>query len=310
MSRPGSIPSPAPASDRWPLATVIPQDQINLDATLLSGQAFCWRRDPEGRWHGWIGETPCRIEAHPEGYRVHSPASPARIERYLGLTLDLPTVIASFPADPWLAQATAFAPGLRLLAQEPWETLASFICSAVKQIPQIEQINQELRRRFGPQVAPGLHAFPSPAILAQAGEAALRACKLGFRARGLHQTARQLVAGEVDLQALRQLDTAAAREQLVRLSGVGPKIADCTLLFGYGRQDAFPVDVWVERVLRQLYFKGRKTRPERLRRFLRDYFGPHPGYAQQYLFHWVRTTRPAAAMGKPKTKAKARLKRA
>lgn len=309
MSRPRSIPSPALTPDCWPLAATIAKDRINLDATLLSGQAFCWRRDSQGRWHGWIGGLPCRIEAHPDGYRVHSSASPAQIERYLGLDLDLEEVIRSFPADPWLAEATAFAPGLRLLAQEPWETVASFICSAVKQIPQIEQINQELRRRFGPQVAPGLHAFPSPAILAQAGEAALRACKLGFRARGLHQTALQLVAGEIDLHALHRLETAAAREQLVRLRGVGPKIADCTLLFAYRRQDAFPIDVWVERVLRELYFKGRKTRPERLRSFIEDYFGPYPGYAQQYLFHWVRTSRPAAAMGKPKTKTKPRPKR-
>lgn len=291
---------------------MIGRERINLEATLRSGQSFCWNRDAEGRWHGWIGAVPCRIETgaggngDADGYRVHGALPVPAIERYLGLDFDLGQALASFPDDPWLAEALAFAPGLRLLLQEPWETLASFICSAVKQIPQIEEINRTLRAEFGPEIAPGLHAFPSPEALAAAGEAALRRCKLGFRARSLHIAARQIVAGEVDLAALHALPTAEAREQLIRLRGVGPKIADCVLLFAYGRHDAFPIDVWVERVLRQLYFKRRRVAPERLRKFVRDYFGPHPGYAQQYLFHWVRTARPEAAMERRKKRARPR----
>ncbi len=288
MARPRSTPSPA-----IPVA----RSRIDLDATLRSGQAFCWQW-ADGEWRGWIGDVPCAIAAEADRWQVRSlgPALPAAaVERYFGLDLDLEAILASFPDDPWLARARAHAPGLRLLAQEPWETLASFICSAVKQIPQIEEINRALRREFGVEVAPGLYAFPTPAALAEAGEAALRRCKLGFRARGLHETARRVAAGELDLARLHALSTAAAREALVGLRGVGPKIADCVLLFAYRRSDAFPIDVWVERVLRQLYFRRRRVAPERLRRFPAAHFGPHSGYAQQYLFHWVRTARPAEA---------------
>jgi N-glycosylase/DNA lyase len=296
MDRSRSIPSPVVA---------IARSRIDLDATLRSGQAFCWQRIDE-EWRGWIGDVPCRIVAERESYLVHGPGlEAAAVERYFGLDLDLEAIVASFPDDPWLKQAIAHAPGLRLLAQEPWETLASFICSAVKQIPQIEEINRALRREFGTESAPGLHAFPSPAALAAAGEMALRRCKLGFRARGLHETARQVAAGEIDLAALHALSTNAAREELVRLRGVGPKIADCVLLFAYRRGDAFPIDVWVERVLRQLYFRGRRVTAERLRRFPAAHFGLHSGYAQQYLFHWVRTARPPEAFP-PKTGTKKR----
>jgi N-glycosylase/DNA lyase len=101
-------------------------------------------------------------------------------------------------------------------------------------------------------------------------------------------------SGELDLAALRKMDTPRAREELMRCPGVGEKIADCTLLFAYGRQDAFPIDVWVERALRRLYFRGkRNATPKRLREFARSYFGPNAGYAQQYLFHYVRMNRGA-----------------
>jgi N-glycosylase/DNA lyase len=114
-------------------------------------------------------------------------------------------------------------------------------------------------------------------------------CKLGFRAKYLHATARRIDAGELDLLALEKMETPRAREELMKCDGVGEKIANCTLLFGFGRQDAFPIDVWVERALRQLYFaKKRNVTAKRLREFSQSYFGPNAGYAQQYLFHYVR----------------------
>ncbi|MDE1171569.1 MAG: hypothetical protein PW734_10235 [Verrucomicrobium sp.] len=296
-------------STPWRTVTRLSAADVNVDATLRSGQAFCWTRHREV-WEGWIGPAPCRIGA--DG-AVLGPAAlkEEAVRRYFGLDVDLDAALGTFPADAWLAEATLYAPRLRLLAQEPWETLASFICSAVKQIPQIEQINQTLRRRFGPpwKGAPGLHGFPTPAAVAEAGEAALRECRLGFRARSLHGTAARVAAGEVDLQALHALPTDAAREVLVGLPGVGPKIADCVLLFAYRRYDAFPIDVWVERVLRQLYFTRRRPDAARLRAFSQSYFGPYRGYAQQYLFHWVRTARPPAAMAPLRKPKKRRIKR-
>src|SRR6185295_4983848 len=124
--------------------------------------------------------------------------------------------------------------------------------------------------------------------LAALSEAELRACKMGFRAPNLLATARKVTNGEVALQGLQLMPCEEARAVLMNLAGVGRKIADCVLLFGYGFQEAFPVDVWVMKALRELYFPRRKPSAAQLRRFVETHFGPHAGYAQQYLFHYMR----------------------
>ena len=113
---------------------------------------------------------------------------------------------------------------------------------------------------------------------------------MGFRAPYLWSAARRVVAGEIDLNAIAKLNIIEAQAELLRFEGVGEKIADCVLLFAYGFPDAFPVDVWVQRVLTQYYFRNRRVRPERLRRFIATHFGTNSGYCQQYLFHHVRMT--------------------
>ncbi|MDE3068527.1 MAG: DNA-3-methyladenine glycosylase 2 family protein, partial [Verrucomicrobiota bacterium] len=128
-----------------------------------------------------------------------------------------------------------------------------------------------------------------PEKIADASEAELRACKAGFRAPHLLAAARQIAAGEFDLEKIRGLPLLEARAELLKLRGVGPKITDCILLFACGFDSAFPVDVWVERALRTLYFPRRRANPRRLRQFVATHFGPHAGYAQQYLFHYRRT---------------------
>jgi N-glycosylase/DNA lyase len=269
---------------------------FDLDATLSSGQAFSWRRGADENWRGWIGDHPCVAGLDGGRLFVHgSGLTDAGVARYFGLDLGLDKIFASFPADdPWLTRARAFAPGLRILRQEPWETLCNFICSSLKQIVQIAQINHDLRVAFGPKLRPGEHVFPPAAQLARVSEAELRSCKLGFRAKHLFIAARQIAAGEISLEHIATLPTPEAREELMRVRGVGEKVANCVLLFAYGRLEAFPIDVWVERVLRQLYFRNRRRiRPGALRLFSERHFGPHGGYAQQFLFHWIRND-PAA----------------
>jgi N-glycosylase/DNA lyase len=138
---------------------------------------------------------------------------------------------------------------------------------------------------------PANFSFPSPQRIATCSEADLRACKMGFRAPGLLNAARQIAGGQLDLEKIRALDYAAARAELMKLHGVGGKIADCVLLFGYGFDAAFPVDVWIERALQELYFPRRRASDKRLHRFAATHFGPHAGYAQQYLFHFMLTKR-------------------
>jgi N-glycosylase/DNA lyase len=134
-----------------------------------------------------------------------------------------------------------------------------------------------------------LFSFPTPQRLASCSEAELRACKMGFRAPNLLAAARQIADGKFDLEKIRRLDYGGARAELMQLRGVGGKIADCVLLFAYGFDSAFPVDVWIERALQRLYFPRRRASGPRLRRFAATHFGPHAGYAQQYLFHYIRT---------------------
>jgi N-glycosylase/DNA lyase len=276
--------------------TCLPVRDYDLAATVDCGQAFRWRETDAG-WEGVIGARWVRLRKDGDSIAAETMAEPGDwrwLVEYLQTDLDLAAVLATFPDDEPLRQSITACRGLRLLRQEPWECLASFILSSTKQIVQIRQIVELLCARFGaPLEAPAdarfTHAFPTATRLSLVSEADLRACKMGFRAPNLLAAARAVDSGQLDLTAVGQGTVDAAREQLMQLPGVGPKIANCVLLFTYGYQQAFPVDVWVMKALRQLYFPKRRPKPERLRRFVSSYFGPNAGYAQQYLFHYMRT---------------------
>jgi len=279
-------------------ACFIAARDYDLAATLSSGQAFRWTlRD--GAWEGVVGLRWVRLRQCDGGIEAETAAPVANwtwLADYLQSHIDLGSILLTFPDDEPMRASVAACRGLRLLRQEPWECLASFILSSTKQIVQIEQIVTLLCARYGAPLAVPVghepaHAFPSAERLAAASEAELRACKMGFRAPNLLATARRVAGGELDLRSLQTRSVTEARAALVALPGVGEKIANCVLLFAYGFQEAFPVDVWVRKAIRQLYFPKRHPTPERLRRFVATYFGPSAGYAQQYLFHFVRTGR-------------------
>jgi N-glycosylase/DNA lyase len=268
---------------------------FDLAATLQSGQVFHWHNH-QGGWAGLIGDEPVWIhQPSPDTLKV-TPGSRKLVSHYLGLDHDLTAITATFPAkDAPLKQAMTWCPGLRILRQPPWECLATFITSSLKQVPHIRQISLTLRQRFGHRVSmPGLPdqwTYPTPAALAAAGETALRACGLGYRAAFLHRTASDIAEGRFDLDAVAALTDPDALTALCRLHGVGEKIANCALLFGWQRLAAFPVDVWVERVLRQLYFPhDPDIKAKALRHFANTHFGPAGGYAQQFLFHYARVS--------------------
>ncbi len=271
----------------------LPDYPFDLGATLQSGQVFHWHPHQDG-WAGLIGDVPVWIAQPSPQLLLVTPGRAALVSHYLGLDHDLPALAATFPPDDLpLRRAMDWCPGLRLIRQPPWECLATFITSSLKQVPHIRKISLTLRHRFGqPRPAPGLPlqaAYPSPQALAAAGEAALRSCGLGYRAPFLHRTASAIAHGHFNLDAIASLPDPQARAALCQLHGVGEKIANCALLFGWQRLAAFPVDVWVERVLRQLYFPHQpETTARTLRDFARSHFGPAGGYAQQFLFHYAR----------------------
>ena len=267
----------------------------DLAATLDSGQAFRWEARA-GEWTGIVGRRWVALRQSEAGIEARTGEAVADwrwLADYLQVEADLAAMLASFPDDEPMRAAVAACRGLRLLRQDPWECLASFILSSTKQIVQIRQIIGELCRRYGAAVAVPAgeaagFAFPTAAALARVPEAELRDCRMGFRAPYLREAARRVAAGEVKLDALSWITLDAARAELTRLPGVGPKVADCVLLFSCGQPTAFPVDVWVMKALQQLYFPRRRVTLPRMRRFAATHFGPHAGYAQQYLFHYMR----------------------
>jgi N-glycosylase/DNA lyase len=282
--------------------TKIRAPDFDLEKTLDSGQVFHWQKVGDG-FVGTIGDLPVYVEQANEMLKVRfgRPPKPARepralpgiVTRYFALDHPLAEICDSFPKDPVMTAARDFCPGLRIIRQPKWECLATFICSSMKQVAHIRQISLALRKRFGEQRKIGdqlVYTFVSPKRLAQASEKELLECKLGYRAKNLRATARLVSSGQADLEAWSSLSDAELRKQLCALPGVGPKIANCVMLFAYERLRAFPIDVWIERVLRQHYFSGRKKMTaQRLREFSETYFGEHGGYAQQYLFHQARS---------------------
>jgi N-glycosylase/DNA lyase len=188
--------------------------------------------------------------------------------------------------------ARQFCRGLRIIRQPKWECLATFICSSMKQVAHIRQISLALRRRFGDKRKVDDHTvytFPAAQRIARVSENDLRKCALGYRARNLLMTARLVSLGKANLEAWSALSDTDVREKLCALPGVGAKVANCIMLFAYERLRAFPIDVWIERVLKQQYFPRKKRiTAQRLREFSETYFGEQGGYAQQYLFHHAR----------------------
>jgi N-glycosylase/DNA lyase len=270
-----------------------PPDASVLAEILDGGQSFRWAQAPDGVWTGAWAEFNARLRLTPRGDRLQWSAPAAQVEtthlalrRYLDADRDARLLADALPwrSDSHLALAMQTFPGLRILRQPFGEALLCFICSAAKQIVQIKQMAAALAELNQSS------ALPTWTELNEFSEAQLRACKLGFRARYVHQTAKFIAAHPGWLEQTEALPYAEAKARLLHLPGVGEKIADCVLLFGAGRLEAFPVDVWIIEAMRRRYGLA-KWKPEHIAQFGRVHFGPAAGLAQQYLFAWERKNR-------------------
>ncbi|MDQ8181785.1 DNA glycosylase [Pelagicoccus sp. SDUM812005] len=278
-----------------PLPLTTPFTEQTLAETLNGGQAFRWNFLPaESCWQGIWGQHAARIRFYDTTtLHVSTPrgnkSTPAALATYLRADFDWEAAVDSLPwrSDPHLHKALLAYPGLRILKQPFPEAVLCFLCSATKQIPQIKVMCERMAKSLGNEIIPGIHALPTWEQLAAASEAELRALGLGFRAKNIKKTADLLASSP---QLLAQIEAAPypeAKAQLVTLPGVGEKIADCALLFGAAKLEAFPVDTWIIKVLEKRYALSGWTPPQ-LSQFGRVHYGPLAGFAQQFIFSYER----------------------
>ncbi len=257
------------------------------------GQSFRWSLATDGSWVGVFGHTLAAVRSGPQGLEWRSPRGAAHAEDALRYYLDAEGAQARLSealpwrSDPVLRSARAAYPGLRILRQEPHEALIGFLCSSNKRILQIRVMVAALATKLGEPLGGDFYAMPSWEAIASADDAVLRACSLGYRAAYLRGTAKKLLARPRWAEEFAALETPALLAELQSLPGVGPKVAACVALFGFGRLESFPVDTWVVQALADAY-DLRGWKPAQLEQFGKTHFGAAAGLAQQYLFSAAR----------------------
>ena len=265
---------------------------LDLALSLSCGQAFRWE-EREGWWEGVVGGSLWRVRQDGDLVIYNGTKEPA-LRHYLALNEDLPAILVSIDRDPVLHRSIVACRGLRLLHQDPWEVLISFICATNTNIPRIRKMIATLAKCFGRRVTGGpdpLYSFPGPEELLSGSCGDLDTCRLGYRDRYVTGTATMVAEYPGLLRRIAGLPFDEARAALLSFPGVGPKAADCILLFGFHRLESFPVDVWIRRIMREYYvppppgMKGSSEKEDRrIREFGREHFGVYAGYAQEYLF--------------------------
>lgn len=252
--------------------------EFDLDQTLNCGQSFRWKHEADGFFTGAAGSYPARIRQQGDSVTIISVVGEAFWRHYFDIETDYCALKRLFCNTQQLVAPCMCAGGIRILRQDGWEALASFIISQNNNIKRISGIIERLCENFGDPIGEGLYGFPPPKRLADCTVEDLAPLRCGFRARYLIDAAQKVCNGTVQLDALATLPLENARAMLMQIVGVGRKVADCALLFGFYRLECFPVDVWIGRALKELFADGF---PEEL--------SPYAGIAQQMLFHYMRT---------------------
>jgi len=206
---------------------------------------------------------------------------------YFDLNTDYSKIKQELSKDAVLKKAIEYAPGIRILNQETWECLISFIISQNNRIPMIKQAVQNISKKYGDCIEDEFYAFPTLEQLINANEEDLKQCKTGFRATYILNACNMVKSGEVKLNEFDNMTTEEIRENLMTIKGVGPKISDCVLLFSQGRTEVFPTDVWIKRVMQYFYF-DKEVSIKEIHKLAYEKFGKLAGVAQQYLFNYAR----------------------
>lgn len=255
---------------------------FDLSETFNCGQCFRWNQISENEFVGVAFERVVKILKEKNKVILKGTSVSADFDliwrNYFDLSTDYSAIKLSLSKlDSTLSLACKYAPGIRILRQEPWETLCSFIISQNNNIPRIKGIVERLCKNFGNEIEPRFFSFPSNKRLAELNKSDLAPLKCGFRDEYILDAAKKVSSSEVDFEKIKKLPINEARSELMKIKGVGPKVAECTLLYGFHRLEAFPVDVWMKRAL-STFFPEKDI----------SYFGKYAGIAQQYIFHYSR----------------------
>lgn len=277
---------------------VILKDTKNFDPKHIfeCGQCFRWNLSKNGRYTGTAFNRVLEVEKKGKDILFYNTNIKDFEEiwlSYFDLDRDYGTIKDKLKEDPLLRLSMEYGTGIRLLQQEPFEILISFIISSNNRIPMIKRSIENISRKWGNPIeykGGTYYSFPSIDKLLTAGEEDLEACSTGFRAKYIYDTVRrlkELSQNEDYLCFIKSLEDDNCHEELMKFMGVGPKVADCIMLFSMGKYSAFPVDVWVKRAMQKLYLAP-DVSLKKIRDFGRNKFGELSGFAQQYLFYYAR----------------------
>ena len=274
-------------------------NSFELEDIFECGQCFRWTKMEDGSYTGIIKDGVINIKKNNEEIEINGKCNrdlKTVVTEYFDLERDYKEIKKELiKIDEYMKQSIEHGKGIRILNQDLWETIISFIISANNNIPRIQKIIQRLSENFGKEIIfenEKYYTFPTPEELKDVSVEKYRELGLGFRDIRVYETTKMILNKEVDLKKLFNEDTETVREELLKFSGVGPKVADCILLFStLKRFEVFPIDVWVRRVMNDLYIKNedeKKVSKKQILEIADQKYGNLAGIAQQYLFYWRR----------------------
>lgn len=276
-----------------------PKKDFNSTHIFECGQCFRWNLQESGNYIGVVKNSVIEV-IEKEDEVIFRGVSESNLKdiviEYFNLEMNYREIKNKLSrVDNYLKESIEFGNGIRILNQDIFETIISFIISANNNIPRIKKIIENLSKNYGKRIEYNgkiYYTFPTVEDLSKATVADLRNLGLGFRDKRVYTTTRMILKKEIDIEKLKKLkDTEKLREEILKLDGVGPKVADCILLFAFNRYDVFPIDVWVRRVMNDLYIKNpqeSKVSKVEIKKLAEEKYGKLAGLAQQYLFYCKR----------------------
>lgn len=275
-----------------------PEEEFSLKHTLECGQFFRW--DKIGDWY-YIMCFDTLTKIRQEGNKLYYVTKPDKgsefISRIFRLDDDFDEIMDDIDKDDFMSSAIKRYRGLRIMRQEPFECLISYVCSASSSIPNIKNKLNKTAELFGEEIELDgyvQHTFPKPDMLASASLEQLKKMKIGYHSKYIKGVASAITSASIELSELLKMNYMDTKDELLKLfkgKGVGEKVADCACLFSLEKLEAFPIDIWVERIMREYYFEGKKVTRKEISQFARNYFGRYAGYAQEYLYYMRRTSK-------------------